>query len=311
MPTVSSDVLRFLQAGLKTEFVEAYRRKLMDSPVPKIASVLPTTLPTQDYAQLTSNPTMRAWTDERVKKAIKAFSTYSITDITWESTLAVSRRTIEDDQYGMIRMQAVQLGMEPARHQHQLVVTQYALGATTKGLDTTANFIDTTHNESGTNQSNKTTSALSSSTLQTAIQNMMLFTDDQGVPLGITPDTLLVGPSNMFNARQILNSAFIVGYGGGTNTTTPNQNVLQGALPNLVVSPYLAGTYANYWFVIDSSRAVKPIILQERSDVPLEFQARENPDDPSVFDRDEYLYGARARYNVGFGLWQTCYGGIL
>jgi hypothetical protein len=57
---------------------------------------------------------------------------------------------------------------------------------------------------------------------------------------------------------------------------------------------------------------MKSIILQQRSDVPVEFVALDSGSgSESAFIRDRYYYGARARYNVGYGLWQTVYGGIL
>jgi phage major head subunit gpT-like protein len=41
--------------------------------------------------------------------------------------------------------------------------------------------------------------------------------------------------------------------------------------------------------------------------VPVEFAALEGTSE-NGFMRDQYVYGVRARYNVGFGLWQTAYG---
>ena len=60
------------------------------------------------------------------------------------------------------------------------------------------------------------------------------------------------------------------------------------------------------WFLIDLSRPVKPIILQIRK-TP-QFVAKDKPDDSEVFMRDQFIYGVDDRKNVGFGLWQLCYG---
>lgn len=60
------------------------------------------------------------------------------------------------------------------------------------------------------------------------------------------------------------------------------------------------------WFLLDTSRAVKPLIWQERE--TYEFQTVVSPNDAHVFKNDEYLYGVRARVNAGFGLWQLGYG---
>lgn len=60
------------------------------------------------------------------------------------------------------------------------------------------------------------------------------------------------------------------------------------------------------WFLIDDTRALKPIIFQERKKA--EFTQLNKPSDPNVFMQDEYIYGVKARYNVGFGFWQFAYG---
>ena len=60
------------------------------------------------------------------------------------------------------------------------------------------------------------------------------------------------------------------------------------------------------WFLLDTSRGVKPIIWQERE--TYEFTQMTRPEEYNVFINDEYLYGVRARVNAGFGLWQLAYG---
>ena len=60
------------------------------------------------------------------------------------------------------------------------------------------------------------------------------------------------------------------------------------------------------WFLLDTSRPVKPMVFQER--IPYEMQRRDGATDSTVFDLDEYRFGIRARVNAGFGLWQLAYG---
>lgn len=60
------------------------------------------------------------------------------------------------------------------------------------------------------------------------------------------------------------------------------------------------------WFLLDTSRPIKPLVFQER--VKPAFQKLDDDGDANVFSRDEYVYGVRARHNVGFGLWQLAYG---
>lgn len=60
------------------------------------------------------------------------------------------------------------------------------------------------------------------------------------------------------------------------------------------------------WFLLDVSRALKPIILQKRRDFT--FTAKDKLSDDNVFDNNEFVYGTDARGNVGFGFWQFAWG---
>lgn len=59
------------------------------------------------------------------------------------------------------------------------------------------------------------------------------------------------------------------------------------------------------WFLLDTSRPIKPIIWQVRE--KYEFQTVTSASDYHVFMSDRFLYGIRARVNAGFGLWQMAY----
>ncbi len=60
------------------------------------------------------------------------------------------------------------------------------------------------------------------------------------------------------------------------------------------------------WFLMDMTRAVKPLIFQKRRDYS--FVAMDAPNDEAVFTRKLFRYGVDARVNVGLGLWQLAYG---
>ncbi len=61
-----------------------------------------------------------------------------------------------------------------------------------------------------------------------------------------------------------------------------------------------------WWYLLDVTRPLKPMIFQERKKP--EFIAHVDPKNSDhVFKKKEFLYGADARCNVGFGLWQMAY----
>jgi phage major head subunit gpT-like protein len=142
---------------------------------------------------------------------------------------------------------------------------------------------------------------------------MMQLPDDSGTPLGIVPDTLVVGPQTMWDAIELVESPVVVYKGTGSTGTSPTDytNAFRGRL-RLIVSPYITGAQSAAWFLLDTKRPIKGVIMQQRSDVPVEFTAVEQTSgSESAFMRDRYFYGVRARYNVGYGLWQAAYGGKL
>lgn len=59
------------------------------------------------------------------------------------------------------------------------------------------------------------------------------------------------------------------------------------------------------WYLIDTSRPVKPFIFQSRKPVQLVTLDRET--DTNVFMRKSYLYGVDARYAGAYGMWQLAY----
>lgn len=77
--------------------------------------------------------------------------------------------------------------------------------------------------------------------------------------------------------------------------------------------PVGEGTVSNHgggagtpWFLLDTSRPLKPMIFQKRREY--ELKSMTDGQDEGVFMRDEYRYGVDARCNVGYGFWQMAYG---
>ncbi|WP_185962092.1 Mu-like prophage major head subunit gpT family protein [Palleronia caenipelagi] len=71
------------------------------------------------------------------------------------------------------------------------------------------------------------------------------------------------------------------------------------------VSNFGAGTEP-MWFLLDTTKAVKPFIFQKR--IGYTPQRLTNDSDSRVFTKDEFLYGTRARVNAEFALWQLAFG---
>ena len=59
------------------------------------------------------------------------------------------------------------------------------------------------------------------------------------------------------------------------------------------------------WYLLDTSRAVKPLIRQKRREYS--FRSMNDLNDDRVFMRDEFAFGVDGRSNAGFGLPQLAY----
>lgn len=60
------------------------------------------------------------------------------------------------------------------------------------------------------------------------------------------------------------------------------------------------------WFLLDTSKMIKPFIFQKRRDY--KFVAMDNEEDEAVFQKKQFRYGVDARVNAGYGLWQLAFG---
>lgn len=70
------------------------------------------------------------------------------------------------------------------------------------------------------------------------------------------------------------------------------------------VSNFQGGT-GTAWFLLDTSKVIKPVLYQKRRDYA--FTAKTSLTDENVFSRNEFVWGADGRGNAGLGLWQLAY----
>lgn len=104
---------------------------------------------------------------------------------------------------------------------------------------------------------------------------------------------------------NLLKSGFSTNCYDGQFFFDTDHPVLDASGAEISVSNMQAGSSAP-WFLLDTRRALKPLIFQERKKP--EFVAKDNPEDERVFMNKEFVYGVDNRCNVGFGFWQMAFG---
>lgn len=122
---------------------------------------------------------------------------------------------------------------------------------------------------------------------------MQSLKDDQGRPLNIKPNVLLVPPALQDIANTLMTT---------DRLEDGKPNLYKGAA-KVVVGPYLTST--TQWYLLDTTQVIKPFIFQQRK-APM-FVSQTNMDADDVFMRGKYKFGVEARGNAGFGFWQLAY----
>ena len=294
MGTVNRDVLEALNKSFNVIFQDSLKEKGEGELIGALAMKVSSAGKLEEYDWLNDNAQMREWVGERKIAGFKAHS-YVIPNLTFESTLRVKRTDIEDDRLGLYTPRIRQLPEAYTRKRRQDIVSLLEDGTSENGYDGVPFFSDSHPDEIGGTQSNfDTATPLTGPAFDAAMQKMELLHDDNGDPLDVTPDTLVIGPALRATARDLFQMRTV---NGG------EENPYFGAIPNTIIESRM-GTSED-WYLFDTSQELKPIILQNRKEV--EFDGITNPDAEYVFMNDAYLYGLRARYGIGYGLWQLAY----
>jgi phage major head subunit gpT-like protein len=294
---INKDTISNVFISLKTSFNNAF--SAAPSVWQKIAMKVPSSTGQNDYVWLSVFPKMRQWLGDKVVKALEAYK-YTIPNKDWEATVEVDRNDIEDDNLGIYGPQAQMAGQSAAQLPDEIVMELVNGGFNNACFDGQY-FFDTDHPVAGASVSNKLTVALSAASQAAATASygaarttMRKFKDEEGRPLNVNPSILLVPPALEAVALAIVNN---------DRLTDGEANIYRGTA-EVVVDARLTSDTA--WFLLDTSKPVKPFIYQERkAPVFVEQTSAENDD---VFMRKKFKFGAEARAAGGYGFWQLALG---
>lgn len=300
---INKSTLTAVFLTVKTEFNNALKTEgaLWD----KIAMRVMSTTKQNDYAWLSKFPKMRKWVGEKRIKSLEAMQ-YTIVNDDWEATVEVHRNDIEDDNLGIYGPQARMAG-ESARDLPDDIVFDLVNNGFSNLCYDGQPFFDDDHpvrnpaTGEDVSVSNKLTKVLDASTLAkaqgslgAALTKIRTFKDDEGRPLDIRPNVLLVPPA-------LVDTANVLAMNDRLEDGKPNP--YKGQL-EVVMSGRLNSATA--WFVLDNRQAVKPFIYQQRK-APV-FVSQTNMDADDVFNKAIYKFGAEARAAGGYGFWQLAVG---
>ena len=269
----------------------------------KIAMKVPAPSGMVDYAWFSDFPMMKEWVGDKVIKALKAFK-YTLEARDFEATIAVKRKFIERDQLGIYKPQAQGAGMA-AKEFPDVLVYEAVNGAFVNPCYDGQKFCDAEHPVGPEGEevlvSNKGVAPLSNANKAAADASfgaartaMRKFKSDEGRNLNIRPNILLVPP-----ALETVAIALMTHDKLADDTPNPYKGMAE-----VVCDGRMSSDTA--WFLLDTTRPVKPFIYQETKKP--HFVQQVHPESDDVFMRAEYKFGAEAEAESGYGLWQLCYG---
>ncbi len=225
---------------------------------------------------------------------------FSIENHLFKSIIEVDRSTLEDDKLGLIMPRVRQLGPEAARYPGELIFNLFESGGL--AYDGVAFFANTRAIGESANIDNIVGGAYGDGTvaefqagLRDGIEAMMLFQDDRGRPMGLTPNVIVVPARLRQTAFQALNA----NQGTITQPVIPatQSGVFEAAGYKVMVNPKL--TTVDDWYMLHVRGTTRPFVFQERIAPALEGIT--TPTSESGVIRDKFAYSVRARGNVGYG----------
>lgn len=258
------------------------------------------------YGFLAELPLFRRWSGDREKKRLNVGS-YSLTVEDYELSYLVHRNDIKYDRFGITQMHMRGYGAAQRRFPEDLINDAQKNGKTNLCFDGLP-FYYNAHPQ-GLNGANGTFAnlftgmALNVTNISTRFQYMTNIQDGNGRKMGIRPNIIEYGPGDLANIRVALEAELIgvavsdtggIGRPGGAASQS---NVAIRGLLQPVLNPELE---AGVWYLHDT-RIIRPFILQQETP-PTGLELRVNPEDPHVWNYNEFEFGARATAAAGYTL---------
>lgn len=272
-----------------------------------------------EYDFLSSDPVMREWVGNKNYVPLRANS-LRIAVTNYEKSTDIGREQIRGDKSGIIGQRLAKWLSAVKRDKDAIAFDKLIDGFTDASFDGVALFSASHPNgPAGAVQSNTATTALSIAQFKVINAAMQSLRDENGESLNVSADVLMVGPNLADLAMHITGpnrayaingtSALETGVGATAVAVTSIPNTLTvspyGQSVKVVINPRLVGTYANYWFLIDSTKDGKPVIMASQGEPEARDTLLEYNETPN------YKFSVEWSAAVGLGHWATAYGNAV
>lgn len=278
-----------LKAGILARYQTQYMAMLGRAHLQQVNSIFTEVRSTkrqENYAWLGDMPRVREWVGDKSYGGLKDYD-YSIKNKDWYVPLTVDRNDLDDEQISAIMPSVDMMALTMANHKQDMIIELLLNGTTELAYDGQPFFSNRSVNDNLLTGTGGTYAALQKdiADVRTA---MMRFKSEDGKPMGLRLDTLVVPPELEKPVLEVIRSTAVVLDGQGTN-----YNPVSSWVKNVIVLPELEDT--NDWYALATDFPLKPFI----------YQARKAP--TPVFDDSEEKrnrkinFSVESRGNAGYG----------
>ncbi len=291
---ITPAVLQALQTDFSLTFETAYNSAQVW--IDQVATTIPSSTKSNTYGWVEKAIKLREWIGPREALNLKA-QKYVLENKKFEATLEVDRDDIEDDNLGLYKAAYVPQFGEAVRKHPQELVAEMIIANTALAWDGLPLF-DNSHVIGTSSYDNLDSLSLTADNFETIYNKMVAINDETGRSLQVRPTLLMHAPQLRRKALEILNATSYAKVFGSNAAAAEQPNVMAGWCATLEVPEW--GAAATTWALLDTSKPIKPFVNQTRR--PFAFVARDNPQDPKVFDLAKFTYGTDGRMNIGITL---------
>src|SRR3990167_4458385 len=296
MPQLAANWPDTLQKDFSKMYFDQYKQ--LDTMVPDLFNVMSSDAAYEKTSAVGTVPDFNEFTG-RINEVnpVQGYDRqYVFTE--YAAKIEIQRKLADDDQYRVMSRYPKNLANSASRSREKLGASIYDLAFTYTPTDGDAvSLCNTAHpsNVAGVaTQSNRGTSALSATNVETVRINMYDFRDDQNEKISIRGDTLIVPRALEHTGWEIINSK------GKVDTANNNANFHQGKY-KLVVWDRLTDT--TDWFMSDYSMQKEYLLWWNR--VPNEFF--QDKDSSTMVA----VYLGYYRVGTGWDDWRFIFGNIV
>lgn len=290
---LTSSNLQVFFTGLSTLYEQGYTM-----PAPwwtQLAMEVASDTELETYGWMDRIAKMRQWVGPRLVNNV-ATRSRSLTNLDWELTESIPRNKFLDDKLGMYAPIAKNMGWQAAKlPDQQLALKLQENPVCFDGLS----FFNDAHlsnidDAASATYDNDLALALTPANFGTARAAMQAFKGRDGQPAGSVASLLVVPPSLQDMAFTITQAENIASFIPG-NTTAGNAGTTTNIYRNSVKVVVVAEleNQPTVWYLLDNDGIIKPFVVQMRQ-AP-NFVYLNNPTDPNVFWRKEFIFGVDAR----------------